>query len=51
MKRRAYEVLGVAKDVYEIFAAIAVGVPTRKACVSETRTPRKLLTEISNKGV
>lgn len=48
---RAYKELGVAKEEYEIFAAIAVGKPTQKAAETEERTPRKPLTEITESGV
>ena len=45
---RAYEVLGIVKNDYEIFAAIAVGKPTQKASNTEERTPRKQLTEVAD---
>ena len=47
-EERAYTVLGVSRDEYEVFAAIAVGKPTQKASKTEERTTRKPLTEIDN---
>ena len=46
-EERAYEVLGISKKDYEILATIAVGRPTKQAVISEERTPRKSLAEIS----
>ena len=47
-EERAYNELGINKNDYEIFAAIAVGKPTQQAVASEERTPRKSLEEISD---
>lgn len=46
-EERAYSVLNVKKDEYEIFAAIAVGMPTQQANETEERTPRKPIAEIT----
>ncbi len=50
-EEQAYEVLGIKKNEYEIFAAIAVGKPTQQASEAEERTPRKPLTEITEGDV
>ena len=47
-EEQAYSVLGVKKDEYEIFAAIAVGRPTQQASKTEERSPRKPLTEVAD---
>ena len=47
-EERAYSELGIDKNNYEIFAAIAVGKPTQQAVASEERTPRKSTEEISD---
>ncbi len=44
---RAYEVLGVSEEEYEILAAVAVGRPTKEAAVTEERTQRKSIEEIT----
>ena len=41
-EERAYEVLDISEDDYEIFAAIAVGKPTQQAAASEERTLEKI---------
>lgn len=43
---RAYEVLGVSEEEYEILAAVAVGRPTEEAVEREERTQRKSIEEI-----
>ena len=50
-EERAYEVLSVPKEDYEIFAAIAVGKPTQGALNEEERTARKPIDKISEKRV
>lgn len=45
---RAYGVLGIAKEEYEIFAAIAIGKPTQQAVDSEDRTSRRSIADISD---
>ena len=49
-EERAYGVLNISKDTYEIFAAIAVGRPIQKAADSEEQTSRKSIEEISETG-
>ena len=50
-EERAYDVLGIPKDAYELFAAIAVGKPTPEAEIMEERTSRKSFKEISKKVI
>lgn len=44
---RAYEVLGISEEEYEILAAVAVGRPTKEAAITEERTQRKSIEEIT----
>ena len=50
-EEQAYSVLDIARDEYEIFAAVAVGKPTQKAKETEERTSRKTPTEITDNRV